>query len=426
MVHEDLFLELSLWVMEDYHRIEEEVTRAVTNCAHRCSLLGNPGIGKSTFLVYLLVLRLSQQLPTFYHKGLTYFFNETGAYQVNGNSKDVGPFNELDPTYALVDSDLNPVPTRFWLSRCTIPVLVSSLDSTKYRHLDKQNYKTKMIIAKIPSFEEAMNVWKCQSDIDVEDFELRLAEIWTDFGPNLCLGSKLLWRDSNTAVMKYCIHSHTIMWLLLKVSQSKGLQDRQTFFWLFHLSPALAPSLGQLFEIMAIERLASGFTGTLELLQCPDQKAKKSWMPECKHLELPLMLVRYFDNKINDDATKDRSLFYIPEQKTNSAWDAFCYVDNIGHGLQFTVRKDYKLKKDSLLALQKCFHAAEVESVCFTIVMPKDIPYKLPEDLDTPQTKPKFKFYHLQLDLGFRHNDAFVSLFNCDSEDDAIQVLSRP
>ncbi|KIK68811.1 hypothetical protein GYMLUDRAFT_68639 [Collybiopsis luxurians FD-317 M1] len=312
-----------------------------------------------------------------------------------------------------------------------------------------------------------MKVWRCQLPRLTFDDKLRdrVEELWDDFGPDLRFACTFLWKgkygedyirtyvselksyleglDSQTLTqiltkpelssavshrlvrsyaespisegMKHRIHSRAIIRLLLEASQERSLEERQMFFRIFHLTPALAPSLDQLFEIMAIEWLASDFTATLKLLE-----KDKSTKLASRRLEVPQLLVHYFDNKIDCSATMKGGVFYVPEQKNNSAWDAFFFIDKIAYGCQFTISKRHRLKRDGLLELQRRCRAANVETVILIIVTPKDITYKLPGDLDPPRQRPLFSFYQLEVDLGPRLQDSFIDLFNSEPDEDTL------
>ncbi|KIK65780.1 hypothetical protein GYMLUDRAFT_94389 [Collybiopsis luxurians FD-317 M1] len=156
---------------------------------------------------------------------------------------------------------------------------------------------------------------------------------------------------------------------------------------------------------MAIEKLASQFTGTLKSLERDMDR----------QLVLPQFPIQFFDNKIDDAATKNPGSLYILNQQNNTSWDAFCYIGTTGYGFQFTVSKDHKIKRDGLLALQRRCSAADMRSVIFIIITPKDISFRLPGDLDPPKQRPSFSFYQLQLDFGARHNEAFLKSFYSDS-----------
>ncbi|KIK65779.1 hypothetical protein GYMLUDRAFT_94388 [Collybiopsis luxurians FD-317 M1] len=193
-VNRELFNRSRVWVMDDYARMMDIINNEIRKGSESCLILGSPGIGKSVFLVYCLALRLSKQLPTIYHKGETHFFDETGAYIITGGPADVQRFRPFQGILALVDSDMNAVPTKFWMSYRIFPVLASSPQETRYKELNKQTWTTKKIIAKIPTFTEAMSVWQSQlPEENICNQKAELAEIWTNYGLNFRLGASYLW-----------------------------------------------------------------------------------------------------------------------------------------------------------------------------------------------------------------------------------------
>ncbi|KIK61034.1 hypothetical protein GYMLUDRAFT_73470 [Collybiopsis luxurians FD-317 M1] len=292
-----------------------------------------------------------------------------------------------------------------------------------------------------------MEVWRCQLPEITFDDELsdRAEELWDDFGPNLRIAGTFLWKETDGEYIRTYVSdlksyletldSKTLTQILTKphlssaishrlvrsyaetpssttmkhrIHSQRSLEERQMFFRLFHLAPALAPSLGQLFEIMAIERLAGDFTRTLKLLEKDESQKLAS-----RRLEAPQLLVHYFDNKIDCSAT-------VKGGSNNSAWDAFFFIDKIAYGCQFTINKRHRLKRDGLLELQRRCREAKVETVILIIVTPKDITYTLPADLDPPRERPLFSFYQLEVDLGPRLQDTFLSLFNSEPNEDTL------
>ncbi|KIK51868.1 hypothetical protein GYMLUDRAFT_78056 [Collybiopsis luxurians FD-317 M1] len=392
---------------------------------HSCLLLDSSN--KSTFLVYFLAIQLSLAKPTFFYNGVTAYFDKTGAYQVfSTDQDDYTPFLNFHHTMCLLDSDHNAVPPKFWLKRGHLfMVLASSPKETQYKEYKKHQYLSQ-IIAKPPTFHEAMHV-------------ALLQDTWDTYSPNLCLGAAVV-LDGQQAidkyyqkleeaifvvhsysmvecpmVLKHCIHSGMIMCLLIQAAEKKKLRDRGAPYQFFSLSLSTAPSLDYLFEILGIEKLAGGYSSTLWSLE------GRANLP----LSLAQLPIIFFNNQSHSDATKKHRYFYVPLQKNNSIYNAFCYQDGMGLGFQKTISKSHTIKKPGLLALHQRLCTAGVSQCIFIIITPKDTNFKLPTDLECLNKKPHFEFYKLELDFLPAYDMYFWDFFESgcvELETDAMQI----
>ncbi|KIK54416.1 hypothetical protein GYMLUDRAFT_904793 [Collybiopsis luxurians FD-317 M1] len=221
--------------------------------------------------------------------------------------------------------------------------------------------------------------------------------IMPEAGPDISLS--IVDFDSVDGIMKRRIRSGLILRLLIKSVQQRNLEDRAELFRVFSLRPDTAPSLDHLFEVLAMQKLANGFSGTLHSLEgCRDEL-----------LKLPRLFIDTFENQCPNNVTMKPNNFYVPLENNNATWDAFCYDGTIGYGFQI---RSHDIKEDDLLVLQRCFCAAGVKQAVFVIVTPKGINYRLPTKLECPTYAPCFEFYQLEIDFSEDRNGQIRDYFN--------------
>ncbi|KIK62470.1 hypothetical protein GYMLUDRAFT_41920 [Collybiopsis luxurians FD-317 M1] len=404
-------------------------------------MVGSPGIGKSTCLAYQLVLRLSREQLTFYYNGLTIYFDATGAYKVHfEDNEDYEPFLGFEGTMCLMNSDFQPLPSRYWkIPEALFPVLATSSEESQYRQFAKHR-ELHRIIPKAPSFEEALLV--CGQNNNSASIEL-MKYAWDTYGPEFRLVKKVTWTgkdaisehdsaltaalqyldyhdlikllgdpDSHKIVFSYSteeqptvlrhrIRSGPIMRLLFEASALKRLEDRQYLFNFFQLSPWLAPSLGHLFEIMSMEKLAGNFYGVLKSLEGGQDR----------HFHFDQLPIKFFNNNSPASDTLLPFKFYVPKNKNNKAYDGFRYDDRVGYGFQKTVSDTHELNQESILDLYKRFAAAEMLEFIFILVTPMKTNYRLPNHVYRPHSQNlPIQYFQLELDFGPEYNELFSSL----------------
>ncbi|KIK58232.1 hypothetical protein GYMLUDRAFT_98177 [Collybiopsis luxurians FD-317 M1] len=161
--------------------------------------VGSPGIGKSTFLLYKLVRRLSDCQETLYYAGQDLFlFNKQGAFHVQNGPDDIFTDDRWRGVMALVDAEagVNPPPKILWtVSAQVTMVFATSPQRDRYKEWLKQRFVDK-IIPKAPDIDEAFAVWKLFYAPDaygtVKSLQKTLLEAWQDYGPDLRLGISIL------------------------------------------------------------------------------------------------------------------------------------------------------------------------------------------------------------------------------------------
>ncbi|KIK66478.1 hypothetical protein GYMLUDRAFT_55710 [Collybiopsis luxurians FD-317 M1] len=311
LVHSALMKTGKIWILDDYHRITNKIEGPRHQDVEGYLLVGSPRIEKSTFLYYQLAQRLSMGWPTIIYNGLTIYFDVMGAYKMHfDDDADFEPFEGMDQTMCLIDSDHNPLPPRLWISKLLFPILVTSPKEDRYKNFKKQS-ELRRIIPKASSFKEALQVWNQASDSS--KIEL-LKYVWDNYSPDFCLGKKVAYMgkqalvehnalidkelyplgytellkvvrnpDSGASlshklvfsysmnqeptVLRHHLHSGMLMQLIMETTTARHLEDCQLLFDFFQHSPSMAPSLGHLFEIMSIQKLAGDFDSMLTSLE---------------------------------------------------------------------------------------------------------------------------------------------------------------
>ncbi|KIK58428.1 hypothetical protein GYMLUDRAFT_60714 [Collybiopsis luxurians FD-317 M1] len=220
---------------------------------------------------------------------------------------DFEPFEGMDQTMCLIDSDHNPLPPRLWISKLLFPILATSPKEDQYKNFEKQSELRRII----PSFKEALQVWNQASNSS--KIEL-LKYVWNTYGPDFCLGKKVAYigeqalinhdalidkelyllgytellkvvgnPDSSASlshklvfsysmnqeptVLRHHLHPGMLMRFIMETTTARCLEDCQLLFNFFQHSPSMAPSLGHLFKIMSIQKLAGDFDSMLMLLE---------------------------------------------------------------------------------------------------------------------------------------------------------------
>ncbi|KIK64978.1 hypothetical protein GYMLUDRAFT_258519 [Collybiopsis luxurians FD-317 M1] len=170
-VHPALLPHEKIQVFIGYRSLSQEIDAdAERNPFHSCSILGNPGIGKSTFLSYKLCLQLAARLPTVYYSpnahysSPVYFFTERGVYEVK---EQLFVSDQFSGGMALIDAGPG-LPAFIGLGvREFYSVLVSSPWKARYHEFQKQ-LSARRVVAQAPSFDEACSMgiteqgWACR------------------------------------------------------------------------------------------------------------------------------------------------------------------------------------------------------------------------------------------------------------------------
>ncbi|KIK56358.1 hypothetical protein GYMLUDRAFT_818017 [Collybiopsis luxurians FD-317 M1] len=125
-------------------------------------IVGSPGIGKTTFLPYKFVQRLSRRLETLYYSGPTlYFFNEHGAFEVLSRQEYFFDDKRWDDIMALVDAEAghNPPLLMLWSGNSQVRLVFATYPQVeRYKEWRKQR-SIATFIPNPPEFEEAILVY---------------------------------------------------------------------------------------------------------------------------------------------------------------------------------------------------------------------------------------------------------------------------
>jgi len=89
--------------------------------------------------------------------------------------------------------------------------------------------------------------------------------------------------------------------------------------------------------------------------------------------------------------------YYVPNEKNNATFDAFCRSKGKGIGLQMTLATTHSVAPSGLNLLKKRLSANMKTNDCyFVFVIPKDQMF----ECVAPQSQSGFTFYILELDDG--------------------------
>ncbi|KIK59156.1 hypothetical protein GYMLUDRAFT_74690 [Collybiopsis luxurians FD-317 M1] len=440
-----------LCIFDNYAEIDAAVER--NRFRRGCLIVGSPGIGKSTYLLYKLSLQLSQRKPTFYYSyPALRFFNDQGAFEVVGQVPDLFFHDDFQGVLALVDAEKrpNPPPEILWENSSQLSVVfTTSPKAERWRAWVKDRFP-ETVISKAPDFQEALTAWQLYRVADshnriiqgaVQNHLKLLQDAWTHFGPDLRLGlkimvyglaayvehrrtvelaansldfenlSKLLLDGasgtevtqklvrsvpdpSSPTILVNRIRSQTVMRIVAMSYRKKDLAQRRQLYSALSTSTHFSTSLGWLFESMAIDKLSRGNI-TVELTS----------LTEINHQPLALKLtdrmVEIFPKRTLGWKTSHSQTFYVPAEGNNATWDAFFYYKDgqkkIGVGLQMTVGRKHTLNSDGLNALDSRFEAAMVTEFYFVFVTPQDYSFKLPKV--TNNQEKRWRFFQLGLDV---------------------------
>ncbi|KIK69106.1 hypothetical protein GYMLUDRAFT_636243 [Collybiopsis luxurians FD-317 M1] len=399
----------SIVILRGYSTLYEKIK---IDQAHRSSaslVFGTPGIGKSTFLPYLLLRLLhDRESVVYYHNGY-YIFTSDGVYTPSNGDTSVFLAPEFGRVPALVDADA--------------PLIENSM-----RKYIKQRGSARFIPT-APSRDEAFAVWSLHHPDKVNKYKRDLDAAWKHYGPDFRLGNEILlsqrnledyhWelrnlisslpmgllkefianpesgKEINDKCIETCslpgypnrfmhrLRSRTVLRILYFAI--KDLQQRRELYHLFHSTSRLSVSRGYLFEVTADDILSQGFQGMLE----PEDGGNR------EELDLDPITIELFSNTSDANSTTENK-FYIPLQGNNATYDAFCYKDGFGIAMQHTISEEHPFSLKGLRDLNKRFKAAGVKTKWFIFVIPKGTQFKYPP---LPARRAGWKYFILELDV---------------------------
>ncbi|KIK55533.1 hypothetical protein GYMLUDRAFT_99509 [Collybiopsis luxurians FD-317 M1] len=409
-------------VLDDYPNLVTKICNDMQKGSPGCMIIGTPGIGKSTFLPYLLLQMLSQGLSAVYFYEQCHIFTSDGVYTSIGNGTSVF----LDPLFngipALVDVDNPNAVNTFSDAKVKVyTVLVSSPKDGIINKYQKQRHAA-TFIPKSPSHHEAFIVWNLRfGEEDVKLLEAELKAAWRHYGPDFRLGNSMIsdhqtleehhdevrkditeleWKDIRSPSHNYIetyflpsrpnvpihrLRSRTILRMFIAAITVHELRERREMYRLFHSTGRLSASRGYLFEVMADEILSQGYDAILQ--------------PEDGSTTIPFTLrphqIELFSNMNKANTTTNRSKFYVPLQGNNPTYDAFCYQDGIGIAFQDTICFKHKFSLKGFRDLNARFNAAGVTQKYFIFVIPIGNVFKYPV---LPVFRAGWQFFVLELD----------------------------
>ncbi|KIK50393.1 hypothetical protein GYMLUDRAFT_987794 [Collybiopsis luxurians FD-317 M1] len=400
----------SIVVLREYEELCKRIEEDRANHSTAALIVGTPGIGKSTFLPYLLLCLISKREPVVYYRGNGYYvFMSDGVYTPVGGDTLVFLTPEFGRVHALVDADSLSAVSMF--SDPTLKlytILVSSPREDRIKKYIKARGAAKLIPAP-PSLDEAFAVWTlCFPDkvnkFNVDELHWELKS-FIDALSIATLRGYIANPDSATIEISHrCIEtfslpdhpnrllhrlrSRTVLRVFYGALALKDLQERQQLYHLFQSGAQLSVSQGYLFEVMADDLLSQGFQGMLE----PEDGSN------VEQLDLDYLTIQLFSNASDPNSTTEEDKFYIPVQGNNPTYDAFCYKDGCGIAMQHTISKKHPHNLKGLRDLNKQFNTAGMKKKWFIFVIPKGTQFKYPP---LPACRAGWKYFTLELDVNW-------------------------
>ncbi|CAA7261979.1 unnamed protein product [Cyclocybe aegerita] len=447
--------------------------------AHRrgVALIGNPGIGKSSFLIFMLLKRLvNQEHVVLALRSRVYVFNSNGVFATRSGTDLAVLFDS--PAYkdvlALVDSDeevrepdpglvhsglfavhaTSPQQARYkiWVNQKRAITLVMdpltiddmhALVSLESPHCLREEVEAAMLMygsnsrtiadifqdpdgdllqeTKIAQSLDRLSLSQLEELIrkpDDGDKQITHALIQSASSrPPPQEGDR---RYLATDTMVHSIASPYIWKLLYKKFMDSSLQEiRRLFVSLAGMTSSNAMR-GWLFEAWSHDRLCQGeFAFTLtEMVKISSRLVRGQ-----NTRQLPLGPKREFEiypSSTKFANTKDGDKYYVPQEGNNPTFDSFIRVSHqLGIGFQMTISPTHALKVKGLELLSK---RIDTKERMFVFVIPTGHTF----DCETStRWMNKFKFYILEVDFGHPILQKGVSLRLETPSDDSEMDMSE-
>ncbi|KAI0792595.1 hypothetical protein C8Q75DRAFT_753594 [Abortiporus biennis] len=420
------------------------------------ALVGTPGIGKTSYLYYMLARELAQRKPAvMYSLGQLFLMNEAGVFETQLNRADSSWYrnSQFQNVLCTVDLDASDLSPALFLRETKMFLLQAASPHPSHLKWIKQRPYSRIYVFKPPTPRELVQVLSLPNEDRVysaEDINLAIAT----HGYNIRVlieflqdGPRSIEGRVTSALTNLSIHdlrglvnnpmapsetSHNIIVTFPKDQPSPTSDDylssdtptatiASPFVWkelltmaafreyeemkaLYqHLSrvPQAGTTNRWLFEAWCHHLLVRGSSLSLIPMDTKGTQLVQGPPSNATLVQLPRMAPVIFNAKkdalstTEDIANWDEPGYYIPSAGNNPAFNSFCRLENWGIGFQMTLASTHSLDPGGIKMLYDRLSSSQQRA--FIFVIPKGHSFRV-----TPGQRAKawFKFYTLGLELG--------------------------
>jgi len=135
----------------------------------------------------------------------------------------------------------------------------------------------------------------------------------------------------------------------------------------------------------------------LDLIRMVHRKGKLVQGEDTRSISIGSLTHQIYTIKDTLKFTVDSTKYYVPNEKNNATFDAFCRSKEEGIGLQMTLATTHSVAPSGLNILNKRLSAnVKTKDYCFVFVIPKGQKF----ECVAPRSQSVFTFYTLELDDG--------------------------